>query len=120
MNTLLTTLDTTRIDDTRIGAVRPLITPALLEEALPVPDDLHDLLVGRVRRLSATARDVLLLASLLSNPTEESLARAIGAGYDEALERGRHAGIVDVIAASVRFTHPLLASAVAESAKAWT
>ncbi len=85
-------------------------------EALPVPDDLHDLLVDRVRRLSAPARDLLLLASLLSHPTEDSLARAIGAGYDEALERGRHAGIVDVIAASVRFTHPLLASAVAESA----
>ena len=34
----LTTHDTTRIDDLRIGAVRPLITPALLEEKLPVPD----------------------------------------------------------------------------------
>ena len=34
----LTTHDTTRIDDTRIGAVRPLITPALLEEKLPVPE----------------------------------------------------------------------------------
>ena len=34
----LTTHDTTRIDDTRIGAVRPLITPALLEEKLPVSD----------------------------------------------------------------------------------
>ena len=33
----LTTHDTTRIDDTRIGAVRPLITPALLDEWLPVP-----------------------------------------------------------------------------------
>ena len=30
----LTTIDTTRIDDTRIGAVRPLITPSLLEEKL--------------------------------------------------------------------------------------
>jgi 3-deoxy-7-phosphoheptulonate synthase len=29
------TLDTTRIDDLRISAVRPLITPALLEERLP-------------------------------------------------------------------------------------
>ncbi len=37
MKTELTTLDTTRIDDTRIGAVRPLITPALLDEKLPVP-----------------------------------------------------------------------------------
>ena len=33
----LTPHDSTRIDDTRIGAVRPLITPALLEEKLPVP-----------------------------------------------------------------------------------
>ncbi len=31
------THDTTRIDDTRIGAVRPLITPALLQEWLPTP-----------------------------------------------------------------------------------
>ena len=31
------TRDSTRIDDTRIGAVRPLITPALLQEWLPAP-----------------------------------------------------------------------------------
>lgn len=35
--TPLSTLDLTRIDDTRISAVRPLITPALLDEWLPVP-----------------------------------------------------------------------------------
>ena len=29
--TIPSTLDTTRIDDLRIGAVRPLITPALLQ-----------------------------------------------------------------------------------------
>jgi 3-deoxy-7-phosphoheptulonate synthase len=34
--TPLSTQDATRIDDTRIGAVRPLITPALLQEWLPV------------------------------------------------------------------------------------
>ncbi|WP_296226411.1 3-deoxy-7-phosphoheptulonate synthase [Ralstonia sp. UBA689] len=33
------TQDTTRIDDTRIGAVRPLISPALLQDELPVPAD---------------------------------------------------------------------------------
>jgi len=33
------TLDTTRIDDVRIGAVRPLITPALLQERVPVQDE---------------------------------------------------------------------------------
>ncbi len=35
--TPLSTHDTTRIDDTRIRAVRPLITPALLQEWLPTP-----------------------------------------------------------------------------------
>ena len=33
------TVDTTRIDDVRIGAVRPLITPALLQERVPVRDE---------------------------------------------------------------------------------
>ena len=33
-----TTLDTTRVDDVRIGAVRPLISPALLLDDMPAPD----------------------------------------------------------------------------------
>lgn len=37
--TPLSTQDVTRIDDTRISAVRPLITPALLQEWLPVPPE---------------------------------------------------------------------------------
>jgi 3-deoxy-7-phosphoheptulonate synthase len=37
-HTPLSTHDTTRIDDLRIGAVRPLITPALLQEWQPAPD----------------------------------------------------------------------------------
>jgi 3-deoxy-7-phosphoheptulonate synthase len=40
------TLDTTRIDDVRIGAVRPLITPALLQERVPVQDDTLALVEG--------------------------------------------------------------------------
>ncbi len=52
MKTELTTLDTTRIDDTRIGAVRPLITPALLEEKLPVPAAAQALVEGSRAALS--------------------------------------------------------------------
>ena len=36
--TPVSTHDTTRIDDTRIRAVRPLVTPALLQEWMPAPD----------------------------------------------------------------------------------
>ena len=39
MPTSTSTHDTTRIDDVRIRAVRPLLTPALLEEWLPVPPE---------------------------------------------------------------------------------
>ena len=45
-DTPLSTLDTTRIDDTRIKAVRPLITPALLQEWLPAPDAAQALVEG--------------------------------------------------------------------------
>ena len=38
VSTVPRTLDTTRIDDTRIKAVRPLITPALLQEWLPATE----------------------------------------------------------------------------------
>lgn len=58
------TQDTTRIDDVRIGAVRPLISPALLQDELPVPTAVQalveksrvaiaDILHGRDDRLVA-------------------------------------------------------------------
>ena len=44
--TPLSTQDNTRIDDLRIGAVRPLITPALLQEWLPAPDSAQALVAS--------------------------------------------------------------------------
>jgi 3-deoxy-7-phosphoheptulonate synthase len=49
------TLDTTRIDDVRIGAVRPLISPALLLDELPVSPAIQEL----VERTRASIADVL-------------------------------------------------------------
>ena len=46
------TQDTTRIDDLRIKTVRPLITPAILEEWLPAPDAAQDLVEASRRALS--------------------------------------------------------------------
>jgi 3-deoxy-7-phosphoheptulonate synthase len=48
----LSTQDATRIDDTRIGAVRPLITPALLQEWLPVSAPALALVEGSRRAIS--------------------------------------------------------------------
>src|SRR6187549_2494703 len=47
------TLDTTRIDDVRIGAVRPLITPALLQERVPVGADTLALVEGSRAAIAA-------------------------------------------------------------------
>ena len=58
------THDTTRVDDVRIGAVRPVISPALLQDELPMPDaeqalversrvELADVLSGRSDRVIA-------------------------------------------------------------------
>ncbi len=46
------TLDTTRIDDVRIGAVRPLMTPALLQERVPVHEGTLALVEGSRRRIA--------------------------------------------------------------------
>ncbi len=49
------TQDTTRIDDVRIGAVRPLISPALLQDELPVPPAVQEL----VEHSRAAIADIL-------------------------------------------------------------
>ena len=76
------TLDTTRIDDVRIGAVRPLINPALLQERVPLRDDTLEL-VERSRRAIA---DVL-------HGRDDRLIVVVGPcsihDHDQAIEYGR-------------------------------
>lgn len=47
------TIDSTRTDDTRIGAVRPLISPALLFDEMPVPSAALDLVERSRQEISA-------------------------------------------------------------------
>ncbi len=58
------TLDTTRIDDTRIKAVRALVSPAVLLEELPVTADIEALVEHRRHAISAVlqGRDDRLVA----------------------------------------------------------
>jgi len=76
------TLDTTRIDDVRIGAVRPLINPALLQERVPLRDDTLEL-VERSRRAIA---DVL-------HGRDDRLVVVVGPcsihDHDQAIDYGR-------------------------------
>ncbi|HEY4068798.1 MAG TPA: 3-deoxy-7-phosphoheptulonate synthase [Burkholderiaceae bacterium] len=76
------TLDTTRIDDVRIGAVRPLITPALLQERVPVRDDT----LALVEASRARVADVL-------HGRDDRLIVVVGPcsihDHDQAIEYGR-------------------------------
>ena len=76
------TLDTTRIDDVRIRAVRPLISPALLLDDLPVPDDA----LALIERCRAQLADVL-------HGRDDRLIAVIGPcsihDHDEAIEYAR-------------------------------
>jgi 3-deoxy-7-phosphoheptulonate synthase len=78
-----TTLDTTRVDDVRIGAVRPLISPALLLDDMPAPDSAVTL-VERARTE---------LAKVLAGK-DDRLIVVVGPcsihDHDQALEYARH------------------------------
>ena len=87
-------------------------------QPLAVPENLQALLLARVAQLPPAARRALLFAALLSQPTEDTLALAFGAGWDHAVARLRAAGVATVVAGVVRISHPLMASAVASAATA--
>ncbi len=92
--------------------------PAGPAEPLPVPDTLMSLLVRRLDRLPAATRGVLLVVSALSVPTVARVRAAAEGDADPALARATEARVVDLDGERIRFTHPLLASAVYASATA--
>src|SRR4051812_40466797 len=82
-----TTLDTTRVDDVRIGAVRPLISPALLLDDMPAPESAQSL----VERARAELSAVLAGA-------DDRLIAVVGPcsihDHGQALEYARHLKVV--------------------------
>jgi DNA-binding CsgD family transcriptional regulator len=83
-----------------------------LGDRLPVPQEIRALARSRIGRLPRETQDALLAATCLSRPT----AALVDV---EALAPAEEAGIVQVDArGGIRFSHPLLASAVYESAPA--
>src|SRR5450432_823791 len=76
------TVDTTRIDDVRIAAVRALVSPAFLQEELPVPAEVQEL----IERTRAT------IAALLKGDDDRLLV-VVGPcsihDHDEAVDYAR-------------------------------
>ena len=84
-------------------------------EALPVPDDVRALVAGGLRTLPAPTRELLLIAASMTNPTVGVLRRAVRASSKQMiplLAGAEEARVLVVEGESVRFSHPLFASAI--------
>jgi DNA-binding CsgD family transcriptional regulator len=81
---------------------------------LPVPRDLQAIARERVERLSERGREACLVAAALSRPTRNLIVRAVAPedGDASGLLEAEDAGVLVAVAERIRFTHPLLASAV--------
>jgi len=81
---------------------------------IPVPSSLHELLRARLSELSAPAQEVMAAASALSQASIPILIEVGGdaARVGAALREAAEAHVVQVEDERVRFTHPLLGSAV--------
>jgi len=93
-------------------ALRRMEAEPPLGEPLPVPAGLYGVLSARIAVLSADVQDVLLAASCLRSPTTSVLERATGPSAWSALQAAAAEGVVEIEGSSIRFTHPLLASAI--------
>lgn len=82
-------------------------------DQLPIPDRLSELVVGRIGALPARARTALAVVATLVQPTPAMVRSALTTpeerdGFTLAVDHG----ILEVAGDRIRFTHPLLASAI--------
>ena len=82
-------------------------------DPIPLSGVLRDLVSERLSRLSAPAWEAALVSAALSHPTGTNVAAALGsAEAAAALLEAEEAGILGWDGDRLRFTHPLLASAI--------
>ena len=81
-------------------------------EPLPVPRRLDQFVRERMAALPEDTRDVLAAAAALSEPRLSVLQRALGADAVANVEPAIVAEVVSVDGDTIRFSHPLFASAV--------
>jgi DNA-binding CsgD family transcriptional regulator len=82
-----------------------------------LPTGLKQLVAGQIDALAAPVREVLVLASVAADPRIELIERACRQNHVvERLAAAEDSGLIEISAGRVRFTHPLWASAVYDSA----
>jgi DNA-binding CsgD family transcriptional regulator len=79
----------------------------------PIPERLQELVEDRLEGLPAETLEALEVVSALSTPTLDAIAAATDpSDVDRRLDPALEKVVVEVVGDRVRFTHPLLASAV--------
>ena len=96
----------------RGGAVAPT-------DPLPISSSLDELLRARLDGLDEGGLEVARVVAALAEPTVEALEATAGERFQPGLAGARSAGILELDGDRVRFTHPLLASAVAGDELPW-
>ena len=82
-------------------------------EPLPITENLTELLRERLDGLSRAAHDVVDVVAALAEPTADLVEAALPGDSDAGLVEALEARIVELEGDRLRFTHPLLGSAVA-------
>ena len=83
-----------------------------LGEALPIPAALGELLQNRLDELAPSELEVAAFVALLATPTVTLVEAAVGQEAGACLNEALAAKIVELDDERVRFTHPLLGTAV--------
>ena len=81
-------------------------------DELPIPTDLDELLHARIDALSPVALELARAVTALADPTVPLVESAVGPRFDAALAETLAARILELDGEHLRFTHPLLGSAV--------
>jgi hypothetical protein len=89
-------------------------------DPLPVPQSVQKLAAERVNALSDAAREAVLVAASLSRPMADAVVTALPDEPDgeAAIAEAEDTGVLVIEHGRIRFTHPLLASAVYASVSA--
>jgi DNA-binding CsgD family transcriptional regulator len=95
-----------------VRALARLDVPLDAGRPLPVPDDLARLLAESISALPPEAREATLVCALLARPTLDVVSLATGKPAEQALGPTFDAGIIELSNGTVRFSHPLMRSAV--------